>query len=318
MSKNNKGLATLTIVLIIVAVVVVAGGTIGGVAAYNSYQDKKHQEAEIASLKAIEDARNNAVNSYNDRINQIMSSLNVEKDGTSNLDNNEDIDAMTNAVSELNSIVNELNNNSILSQEQKSILNANIETSINSINSRVNYINDSKKEIKANQETTLGLYCSPSNLKGKLADVEEIPYTATELHYFVKRYGVEVVYDTRYLNGGDDSLVFPKRLEGKLNSFVINLNGNMPYQDFVNRLESVGNFEKSYELRKGNPSSPYAFPKDGISVDFCGKHYVVYDEIWQEEFGHGWNGRLIISVDSNGNVGPESDAWFFMTSSTWD
>ena len=144
MDKNNKGLATLTIVLIIVAVVVVTGGTIGGVIAYNSYQDKKQQEAEIASLKAIEDARNNAVNSYNDRINQIMSSLNVEKDGASSLDNNEDIDAMNNAVNELNSITNDINNNALITQEQKDALNGTVSGCISTVDNRINKINEER------------------------------------------------------------------------------------------------------------------------------------------------------------------------------
>lgn len=146
MNKNNKGLATLTIVLIIVAVVVVTGGTIGGVVAYNSYQDKKQQEAEIASLKAIEDARNNAVNSYNDRINQIMSSLNVEKDSASSLDNNEDIDAMNNAVNELNSITNDINNNALITQEQKGALNGTVSGCISTVENRINTVNEARAE----------------------------------------------------------------------------------------------------------------------------------------------------------------------------
>ena len=315
---NNRGLATATIVLIIVAIVVVAGGTMGGVYAYNAYQEKKQEEAAIALQKSIDDARNNVVNTYNDRINQIVASLNVEKDGVASIDNNEDVDAMNNAVNELNTITNEINNDSVLTQEQKDVLNASVETNKNNINSRINVINESRKVIKANQETTLGLYCSPSYLKGKYSGVEEIPASASELHYMVKPYNIEVIYDTRYLKGGDDHLVRPKRLEGKLKNFVENLNGDMPYQEFIDKLESVGNNEKTTEFRKGNPSSPYAFPEDGVSVDFCGKSYVVYDDVLKEEFGHGWNGRLTIAVDANGKVGPESTTWFLMTSSTFD
>ena len=45
---NNKGMATLTIILIVVAVVVVAGGIVGGVVGYNAYQEKKQQEERVS------------------------------------------------------------------------------------------------------------------------------------------------------------------------------------------------------------------------------------------------------------------------------
>lgn len=310
---NNKGLSTVVIILIIVGVVVVAGGTIGGIAFYNNYQEKKQQEEE-KTIKSREDA----FNSYNNKINQIMTSVNVEKNGSSSIDNNEDVDVLNNAVNKLNNITNEINNDSVLTQEQKDMLNASVETNKNNINNRVNAINESKKVIKANQETTLGLYCALPYLKEKISDLEEIPGSASEMRLLIKPYNVEAVYDMKYLNSDGGRFATPGRLEGKLKTFVENLNVDMPYQEFIDKLESVGNREKTIELKKGNPTSPHAFPEDGVSVDFCGKHYEVYDDIAKEEFGHGWNGRLIIAVDANGNVGPESTTWFLMTSSTWD
>ncbi len=149
MTKNNKGMATLTIVLIIVAVVVLIGGTIGGIMGYNAYQEKKQQEEEEAFLKSIEESRTNAVNSYNDRINQIMVSLNVEKDGTSSIDNNEDVDAMTNAVNELNNIVNDINDDVVITQEQKDTLKGTISSNIDIINNRINAVNVAKAEAEA-------------------------------------------------------------------------------------------------------------------------------------------------------------------------
>lgn len=142
---NNKGIATVTIIIIIACAIVVLGGAIGGVVAYNTYQEKKQQE----EIKAMEDARNNAVNAYNDRINQIIASLNVEKNGIASIDNNEDVDAMSNAVNAINVIKNEVNNDSIITQEQKNIINGNIDSNINSISNRINNVNEARAKAEA-------------------------------------------------------------------------------------------------------------------------------------------------------------------------
>ena len=55
---NNKGIATVTIIIIIACAIVVLGGAIGGVVAYNSYQDKKQQEAREAE-RIIEEQNKN-------------------------------------------------------------------------------------------------------------------------------------------------------------------------------------------------------------------------------------------------------------------
>ena len=134
------------VVVVVVGVVVVAGGTIGGVVAYNSYQDKKQQEAQNASLKAIDDARNDSFNKYNERINQIVTSLNVEKDGVASIDNNEDVDAMNNAVNELNRVVDDINNDTFITPEQKTILNASVANQIGNIKDRINAVNIAREE----------------------------------------------------------------------------------------------------------------------------------------------------------------------------
>jgi len=68
MIKNNKGIATLTIVLIIVAVVVVVGGTIGGIVGYNAYQEKKQQEAEEEAAKKLEDTKNKEISNTTENV----------------------------------------------------------------------------------------------------------------------------------------------------------------------------------------------------------------------------------------------------------
>ena len=142
---NNKGIATVTIIIIIACAIVVLGGAIGGVVAYNTYQEKKQQE----EIKAMEDARNNAVNAYNDRINQIVTSLNVEKNGTASIDNNEDVDAMTNAVNELNNMSVEISSDTLITQEQKDALNEAIVGYVATVSNRINNVNEARAKAEA-------------------------------------------------------------------------------------------------------------------------------------------------------------------------
>ena len=184
--RNNKGLTTVTIIIIIVCVVVV-GGTIGGVVGYNIYQDKKQEEAELKfqeEQKMLEESRNNAVNSYNERINQIVDSLNVEKNGTASIDNNEDVDAMANAVNELNTITNEVNNDSLITQEQKDTLNGTIAGQVATVNNRINVVRDEayrQAKIKAEEEE-------------KERQRREKGYTNEQLCEMAKKYYVNTVH----------------------------------------------------------------------------------------------------------------------------
>ena len=142
---NNKGLTTITIVLIIIGAVVMVGGAVGGVIGYNAYQEKQQEEAEKKQqeeLQRIESSRNNAVTAYNDRINQIVTSLNVEKNGTASIDNNEDVDAMTNAVNELNNMSVEISSDTLITQEQKDALNEAIVGYVATVSNRINNVNE--------------------------------------------------------------------------------------------------------------------------------------------------------------------------------
>lgn len=142
----HKKLSRKLVIIIALIVIVLVGAIVGGIVGYKVYQDKKHQEEVESFLKSIEEARENAINGYNDRINQIMLSLNVEKDGSSSLDNNDDVDAMTNAVNELNNVSNDVNNDALILQEQKDELNGNINGQIDCVNKRINVVNEARAE----------------------------------------------------------------------------------------------------------------------------------------------------------------------------
>lgn len=306
---NNKGLATLTIVLIVVAVVVVVGGAIVGVAGYNAYQDKKQQEAQNASLKAIDDARNDSFNKYNERINQIVTSLNVEKDGTSSIDNNEDVDALNNAVNELNNITNEINNDSVLTQEQKDALNANVGSNKNNINNRMNVVKESKKKLdfNANVFGVLSKYSYiPLNELLQKGFVE-IPYAGMERHFSVPGTGLELVYDSNAR--GKEQYMQRKRIEGKLSDIISGVDKGMTVDEFID------GFGKSYTIisvtnEKGNPSSPYALADDHVTIEFSHDVFVERDGNTDND---GWRGNLLICTDGNNSVNPNSITHFVTT-----
>ncbi|GEM_PF-4431476 len=148
MDKKQK------ILIIIIAAIVVIGGAIGGYFGYSAYQEKKQQEEIEAFLKAIEEEQNSTINAFNDKINGIVNPLLVADANGQNpsLDNNNDIDALTNAVNELNNVTNDVNSNVILTQEQKNSLLQAITEHINSINIRIQAINDEKAQAEAQAE----------------------------------------------------------------------------------------------------------------------------------------------------------------------
>ena len=106
--KNTK------IIIAVVAAIVVVGGAVGTVLGVNAYNDKKEREAVEAFLQEMDKARTNAINAYNDRVNQIVAPL-------GEVNTNSDINAITNAVNELNNVVNDVNNDTLLMQEQKAL-----------------------------------------------------------------------------------------------------------------------------------------------------------------------------------------------------
>ena len=136
MQKKTK------IIIAVVAAIVVVGGAVGTVLGVNAYNDKKEREAVEAFLQEMDKARTNAINAYNDRVNQIVAPL-----GDVNTDS--DVNAMTNAVNELNNVINDVNNDTLLMQEQKDAVNGNITNQINVINARIGTVNEENARVEA-------------------------------------------------------------------------------------------------------------------------------------------------------------------------
>ena len=116
---SNKGMTTTAALLLVTGTV--ALGTAGGVVGYNVYQEKKHEEEVAAFMLQIEKARQDTVAAYNARIEQAMSELTFTNENGEEvtLETNRNIDSMNNVVNNLNAILGDLNNDALLSQEQK-------------------------------------------------------------------------------------------------------------------------------------------------------------------------------------------------------
>ncbi|MBE5898279.1 MAG: hypothetical protein E7279_01600 [Lachnospiraceae bacterium] len=136
MEKKTK------IIIAIIAAIVVVGGAVGTVLGVNAYNNKKEREAVEAFLQEMDKARTNAINAYNERVNQIVAPL-------GDVNTNSDVNAMTNAVNELNNVINDVNNDTLLMQEQKDAVNGNVTNQINVINARIGAVNEENARVEA-------------------------------------------------------------------------------------------------------------------------------------------------------------------------
>ena len=136
MQKKTK------IIIAVAVAIVVVGGAVGTVLGVNAYNDKKEREAVEAFLQEMDKARTNAVNAYNERVNQIVVPL-------GDVNTNSDVNAMTNAVNELNNVINDVNNDTLLMQEQKDAVNGNVTNQINVINARIGVVNEENARVEA-------------------------------------------------------------------------------------------------------------------------------------------------------------------------
>lgn len=136
MQKKTK------IIIAVVVAIVVVGGAVGTVLGVNAYNDKKEREAVEAFLQEMDKARTNAINAYNERVNQIVAPL-------GDVNTNSDVNAMTNAVNELNNVINDVNNDTLLMQEQKDAVNGNVTNQINVINARIGAVNEENARVDA-------------------------------------------------------------------------------------------------------------------------------------------------------------------------
>ena len=142
---SNKGMTTTAALLLVTGTV--ALGTAGGVVGYNVYQEKKHEEEVATFIQQIEKARQDTVAAYNARIEQAMSELTFTNENGEEvtLETNRNIDSMNNVVNNLNAILGDLNNDALLSQEQKDALVLAINDKINSVNGRIEVVNEENR-----------------------------------------------------------------------------------------------------------------------------------------------------------------------------
>ena len=131
------------IIIAIVAAIVVIGGTVGTVIGVNAYNDKKEKEAQEATFKE-----------YNDKINAIVTPLNVADANGQNpsIENNSDVNALQTAITTLQGLEKEVTDNTILTEEQKNTLKGTITNSITGIQNRINAINQAQAEAQAKEE----------------------------------------------------------------------------------------------------------------------------------------------------------------------
>ena len=154
---NNIGAVTLTTALIASGAVLAVLGTAGGIVGYNAYQEKKYEEEVAAFELQIEEARNSTINDYNGAVELVMSCLTfTNEDGEAvTLDTNRDLDAMSNAVGGINSIIENVNSNEWLTQEQKDVLVMSCNDKIGAINARIETVNEENRiaeELRAAEE----------------------------------------------------------------------------------------------------------------------------------------------------------------------
>lgn len=131
------------IIIAIVAAIVVIGGAVGTVIGVNAYNDKKEKEAQEATFKE-----------YNDKINAIVTPLNVADANGQNpsIENNTDINALQTAIASLQGLEKEVTDNTILTEEQKNTLKGTITNSITGIQNRINAVNEANAEAQRQAE----------------------------------------------------------------------------------------------------------------------------------------------------------------------
>ncbi len=131
------------IIIAIVAAIVVIGGTVGTVIGVNAYNDKKEKEAQEATFKE-----------YNDKINAIVTPLNVADANGQNpsIENNNDVNALQTAITQLQNVDKEVTENTVITEEQKNTLKTTIATHITTIQNRINAVNEANAEAQRQAE----------------------------------------------------------------------------------------------------------------------------------------------------------------------
>ena len=149
--KSDKKIRLITI-LSLIGVLVIAAAIITGCSIHQKNEEERAQkEAEAAFLHAIEEAQTNTINDFKNRVNGIVAPLQVPDQNGENpsLENCADIDAMNNAVNELNNVTNDVNANGMLTQEQKDMLNQFVAEQVAVISDRAQRVQAFKDALEA-------------------------------------------------------------------------------------------------------------------------------------------------------------------------
>lgn len=149
--KSDKKIRLITI-LSLIGVLVIAAAIITGCSIHQKNEEERAQkEAEAAFLHAIEEAQTNTINDFKNRVNGIVAPLQVPDQNGENpsLENCADIDAMNNAVNELNNVTNDVNANGMLTQEQKDMLNQFVAEQVAVISDRAQRVQAFKDAMEA-------------------------------------------------------------------------------------------------------------------------------------------------------------------------
>lgn len=136
----NMGRNKRIVIIVVLATIVVIGGVIGTIYAVAAYEQKQMKEIDehIKRIEGKDETINGIIEAYKDRLNQIVNPLLVpdESGGNASIDNNNDLDSLLAAFTEINNLRKELESDTTLRPTEKSEIEKNIDEQIKSINTR--------------------------------------------------------------------------------------------------------------------------------------------------------------------------------------
>ena len=121
------------IIIGIIVGVLAVGGTFGvvmGVKAYNASQEEKKQAELMALGEAIKKSQEAQFTAFNERIAQTVAGVDVNN-----------VDALNNVINALNSVIVDINADTIMTPEQKNALSQAATEQINAFNAQIQSIN---------------------------------------------------------------------------------------------------------------------------------------------------------------------------------
>lgn len=146
------------IIIGIIVGVLAVGGTFGvvmGVKAYNASQEEKKQAELMALGEAIKKSQEAQFNAFNERIAQTVAGVDVNN-----------VDALNNVINALNSVIVDINADTIITPEQKNALSQAATEQINAFNAQIQSINaQAEAQAQAQAEVEANAKAQASNSK---------------------------------------------------------------------------------------------------------------------------------------------------------